>query len=84
MCSSDLESGIMDLAPMTRNVEDSVRQVVEDEKLRLTQGKFDVFYGPIVDNHGNIRVGEGESMTDEAMLNRFDWFVKGVVEGINP
>ena len=79
-----LESGIMDLAPMTRNVEDSVRQVVEDEKLRLTQGKFDVFYGPIVDNHGNIRVSEGESMTDEVMLNRFDWFVKGVVDGINP
>ena len=79
-----LESGIMDLAELTHNVEDSIRQVVEDEKTRLTRGKFDVFYGPIEDNHGNIRVGEGESMTDDAMLNRFDWYVKGVVDGINP
>lgn len=79
-----LESGIMELADLTRNVDDTTRQVVEDEKLRLTQGKFDVFYGPIVDNQGNVRVGEGESMTDDVMLNRFDWFVKGVVDGINP
>ena len=79
-----LESGIMELADLTRNVDDTTRQVVEDEKLRLTQGKFDVFYGPIVDNQGNVRVGEGESMTDDVMLNRFDWFVKGVVDGIDP
>ena len=79
-----LESGIMELSDLTRNVEDSIRQVVEDEKLRLIQGKFDVFYGPIVDNHGNIRVGEGESMTDDAMLNRFDWYVTGVIDGIKP
>lgn len=79
-----LESGIMDLSPMTRNVEDTIRQVVEVEKLRLIQGKFDVFYGPIVDNQGNVRVGEGESMTDDVMLNRFDWYVKGVVDGIDP
>ena len=79
-----LESEIMELSELTRNVEDSIRQVVEDEKLRLLQGKFDVFYGPITDNHGEVRVGEGESMTDDAMLNRFDWFVEGVVDGINP
>lgn len=79
-----LESEIMELSPLTRNVEDPIRQVVEEEKLRLLQGKFDVFYGPIVDNHGEVRVGEGESMTDDAMLHRFDWFVEGVVDGINP
>lgn len=79
-----LESGIMDLAEMTDNVEDSIRVVVEEEKNRLIHGRFDVFYGPIVDNHGVVRVGEGESMTDDAMLNRFDWFVKGVVDGVNP
>ena len=39
-----LESGIMNLSELTRNVEDSIRQVVEDERVRLSQGKFDVFY----------------------------------------
>lgn len=79
-----LESGIMELSDLTRNVEDTIRQVVEDERLRLTQGKFDVFFGPIEDNQGNVRVGEDESMTDDAMLNQFNWYVKGVVDGINP
>ena len=79
-----LESGIMELSDLTKNVEDTIRQVVEVEKHRLTQGKFDVFYGPIEDNQGNIRVGEGESMTDDAMLNQFDWYVKGVIDGIKP
>ena len=79
-----LESGIMNLSELTKNVEDSIRQVVEDERVRLSQGKFDVFYGPIVDNQGNVRVGEGESMTDDAMLNSFNWYVEGVVDGINP
>ena len=79
-----LESGIMDLSDLTKNVRDTIRQVVEDEKIRLVQGKFDVFYGPIVDNHGEVRVGEGESMTDDAMLHRFNWYVEGVVDGIDP
>ena len=34
-----------------------------------------IFY----DNEGNLRVEEGECMTDNAMLNEFDWYVEGVV-----
>ena len=45
----------------------------------LAGGTFDVFYGPIVDNKGNLRVAEGEGMPDELMLNEFDWYVEGVV-----
>ncbi len=79
-----LESGIMSLSDMTEYVDDATRTVVEEERNRLVHGKFDVFYGPIEDNQGVVRVGAGESMTDDAMLNRFDWFVKGVVDGVNP
>ena len=49
------------------------------EMERLNSGTFDVFYGPIYDNEGNLRVAEGETMTDNAMLNEFDWYVEGVV-----
>ena len=79
-----LESGIMELSEMTEFVDDSIRKAVEEERNRLVHGKFDVFYGPIEDNHGVVRVGIGESMTDDALLNRFDWFVKGVVDGVGP
>ena len=42
-------------------------------------GTFDVFYGPITDNEGNVRVKDGQSMTDDSLLNDFFWYVEGVV-----
>lgn len=74
-----VETGLVSLAPLTGNVKSGIADAVEKEKERLQSGTFDVFYGPIVDNKGNLRVAEGESMPDELMLNEFDWYVKGVV-----
>jgi hypothetical protein len=36
------------------------------------------FTGPINDNAGELRVEEGQTMTDEELLV-FDWLVEGVV-----
>lgn len=72
------ESGIISLAPLTANVVEGVAEIVEREKEKLKNGFFDVFYGPIKDNTGKIRIEAGESMTDEEMLNKFDWYVEGV------
>lgn len=77
-----IESGIMDLAPLASAVGDSIIRIVESERRKLEEGSFDVFYGPIEDNRGNLRVGPGESMTDENMQHHFDWYVKGVVDGL--
>lgn len=74
-----IETGIVDLAPLTKNVKQGIAEKVEEERLRLMSGTFDVFYGPIVDNEGNTRIKEGQSMTDAAMLNDFFWYVEGVV-----
>jgi len=74
-----VESGIIDLAPMTKLVPDSVQNIVKAEMDLLRSGSYDVFYGPIEDNRGNLRVEEGESMTDVDMLQNFNWYVKGVV-----
>lgn len=74
-----VETGIVDLAPFTENVKPGIAEKVEEERARLMNGTFDVFYGPIKDNEGNIRVKEGQSMTDAAMLNDFFWYVEGVV-----
>ncbi|MCQ2098333.1 MAG: BMP family ABC transporter substrate-binding protein [Fibrobacter sp.] len=74
-----VESGIIGLAPMAASVPQEVIGKVDEEMGRLSDGVYDVFYGPIYDNQGNIRIEEGESMTDEEMLNHFDWYVKGVI-----
>lgn len=72
------ETGIVALAPLSGNVKPGVAQKVEQERQKFLSGTFDVFYGPITDTEGNIRVREMECMTDREMLNSFDWYVEGV------
>ncbi len=74
-----IETGMVSLAPLSPVVKPGIREEVEARQQRLVSETFDVFYGPIWDNEGHLRVEEGESMTDAAMLNRFDWYVEGVV-----
>ena len=73
------DTGIMDIAPLSYNSKLGIAEAIEKEKERLDSGAFDVFYGPIYDNEGNLRIADGETMTDNAMLNEFDWYVEGVV-----
>lgn len=75
----DSNTGILSLAPLTDNVKDGISDIVESEKQKIESGSWDVFFGPVKDQEGNIRIEEGESMTDDAMLNAFDWYVEGVV-----
>lgn len=74
-----LETGIVDLAPLTKNVKEGTQEIVDAEKQKLLTGEFDVFYGPIKDNEGKERIAAGENMSDDVLLNEFDWYVEGVV-----
>jgi len=74
-----IETGMVSLAPFSAKVKDGIAELVEAEKERMRSGTFDVFYGPITDMNGTVRVKTGESMTDDAMLNEFNWYVEGVV-----
>ncbi len=73
-----IESGIVDLAPFTSHVNPEAIALVASEREKMLNGSFDVFYGPIKDNSGTIRINEGESMSDSDMFNQFNWFVMGV------
>lgn len=72
-------TGVVGLAPLTSNVKEGIAEKVKQEQERLEAGTFDVFYGPIRDNTGQVKVEEGENLSDDAMLNRFDWYVEGVI-----
>lgn len=74
-----IETGMVSIAPLSAMVKQGVAEAVEEKRQRMISGTFDVFYGPVRDNEGQIRVAEGESMTDDVMLNHFDWYVEGVV-----
>ena len=72
-------TGVVGLAPLTANVKAGADKLVEEKRELFENGMVDVFYGPIRDNEGNLRVAEGESMSDATMLNSFDWYGEGVV-----
>lgn len=74
-----VDTGIVLLAPLGKNAKDGISAKIEAERERLNSGTFDVFYGPVLDSVGAVRVDDGESMTDDAMLNSFDWYVEGVI-----
>ena len=74
-----VETGIVDLAALTDQVKEGTAEAVEAERQRLQSGTYDVFYGPIWDSEGNLRVAEGETMSDQTLLNEFDWYVEGVI-----
>ena len=73
-----VETGLVDLAPLTSNVKDGTQEIVQEKMEQLYSGSYDVFYGPVKDADGNIRIQEGENMPDQMLLDAFDWYVEGV------
>ena len=75
-----IDSGIMKLVDPEKagNTVSGYEEPLEAAEKRFADFSSDVFYGPVSDNEGNVRVPEGESMSDEAMLSGFDWYVEGV------
>jgi basic membrane protein A len=73
-----IETGAVGLAPFGDMVPQNVRDDVEARKAKMIAGEYEVFDGPIKDQDGNLKVAEGEHLTDEEMLG-ITWFVEGVI-----
>ena len=50
---------------------------MEEAAEELLDGK-EVFSGVIYDTEGNLQCGENELISDERLLEQFDWLVEGV------
>ena len=74
-----IDTGIVSLAPLGKNADPLIEAHILEEEERFASGTFDVFYGPVYDSEGNVRVDSEESMSDDVMLNKFDWYVEGVI-----
>lgn len=72
-----LKEGMVDLAPFNKDIPESVKKLVEEEKAKIIAGEWDVFQGPVKDQSGVVKVPEGKAMTDADMLS-MNWFVEGV------
>ncbi|MBE5963855.1 MAG: BMP family ABC transporter substrate-binding protein [Lachnospira sp.] len=73
-----IETGVIKLSPYSAKVTDAEKAQIEQIKAEMLAGK-NVFSGIIYDTEGKMRCNEGESISDEILLGKLDWYVDGVV-----
>lgn len=73
-----MQEGVVKLSEYSDIVSEEAKQEVKQAESEIMEGK-DVFNGVIYDNEGNLRCNENETLSDEMLFERFDWFVEGVV-----
>jgi basic membrane protein A and related proteins len=72
-----IADGCMAIAPFGPKVPQEVKDLVAQTQADIESGKTVVFQGPIKDQNGEVKIKEGETLTDDAM-GSVDWFVQGV------
>ena len=72
-----LADGEVEIAPYNESLPEDVVAAAEAIREGIIAGTLDPFAGPITDQAGELRVPEGEALTDEQLLS-MDWYVEGV------
>jgi basic membrane protein A len=73
-----MSTGVVGLAPYGSMVPQEVRTFVDQKKQEIVAGTYDPFDGPIYDQQGNLKVKQGEQLSD-ADKQSLQWFVQGVI-----
>lgn len=71
------KEGYATIAPFGPDVNHSAQEKVRQTIRMISSGELNVFAGPIKDNHGNLKVPGGDTMTIQEILST-DWLVEGV------
>ncbi len=72
-----LEDNAVKLAPLSPQVTERARQLMEQEKERILNQRS-VFSGIIYDNTGKLRCDKDERISDHELYYDMDWLVEGV------
>ena len=75
------DGGVIDITPMSSKVDKDFQATVNAKRQDIIDGKLDPFSGPVYDQSGNLKVKQGEKLSDSDLLS-INWFVKGVVGSI--
>ncbi|SCX90003.1 basic membrane protein A [Lachnospiraceae bacterium XBB2008] len=72
-----LSDGAVSIYPYSAYVSDEARDMVSAEEQRIRTWR-DVFSGEIYDNSGTLRCRDNETIGDDELFNKIDWYVDGV------
>lgn len=72
-----MDTGAVGLGELSDKIPENVKAEVEAAKEEILNGK-EIFSGEIYDMTGKLQCGEDELISDERLLEQFDWLVEGV------
>lgn len=59
-----LKEGLVDISPLSKNVAPGTAEKIEIARARILSGEWDVFYGPLISNTGEVICKDGEHLQD--------------------
>jgi basic membrane protein A len=76
-----LKDKVIDLAPFNKNIplNTDVFRIIDEERLRIESGAFNVFSGVMETNNGKSIGREGENLTDDEIRNEMNWYYRTVI-----
>jgi basic membrane protein A len=76
-----LKDKVIDLAPFNKNIplNTDVFRIIDEERLRIESGEFNVFSGVMETNNGKTIGREGENLTDDEIRNEMNWYYRTVI-----
>jgi basic membrane protein A and related proteins len=75
-----LAEGLVDLSPLSANCAEGTAAAIDTARAKILSGTWDVFYGPLYDNTGVLKVAEGDKLSDADITGNLTWYVQGVIE----
>lgn len=73
-----IADGVVDISDFGDCVSEETKAAVNEAREKIVNGEFDVFTGEIKDQNGEVKVAEGQKLSDEELLSMM-WFVEGVI-----
>ncbi len=73
-----VDQGAIWLAEVPERVGLETGYALVNLRREIENRRHPIFRGPIRDNKGVLRVGDGEVVRDDTLIYRMDWFVEGV------
>jgi basic membrane protein A len=75
--ASGIKENMVVLTPLNKSVPADVARLFDDKRRAIIDGKLIPFAGPLKDNAGATKLGEGAALTHEQLM-AINWYVAGV------
>ena len=72
-----VQEGVVEFSDISSSVTPEMQARIQQLQQEILDGKI-IFSGEIVDNKGNVHCAAGEAISDNVLLEKFDWLVRGV------